>query len=170
MYFDLVRLYGKPYNLDKTAFGVSLVLEPLDAAAQPTRASSRGSVHADPQGPTDAAPLLSKNRSMVTINYYANQAIEARYSSLNGQPYSGSCSCRGDHYEQTSTRCTLTPTGLVHGPHRFGAESIFELCQSIRPEADLTTGSLDIISCAWARLQGHPDGSWRATTGYAHVC
>src|SRR5512133_716366 len=39
MYFDLVRLYGKPYNMDKTSFGVPLILEPLDASPQPTRAS-----------------------------------------------------------------------------------------------------------------------------------
>src|SRR5512133_412514 len=36
MYFDLVRLYGKPYNMDKASYGVPLVLEPLDASPQPT--------------------------------------------------------------------------------------------------------------------------------------
>jgi len=39
MYFDLVRLYGKPYNMDKASYGVPIVLVPLDASAQPTRAS-----------------------------------------------------------------------------------------------------------------------------------
>ena len=39
MYFDLVRIYGKPYNMDKASYGVPLILEPLDASAQPTRAS-----------------------------------------------------------------------------------------------------------------------------------
>jgi hypothetical protein len=39
IYFDLVRLYGKPYNYDKGSLGVPLVTQTLPASAQPTRAT-----------------------------------------------------------------------------------------------------------------------------------
>lgn len=38
-YFDLVRLYGLPYNYNKTSYGVPNVTEPLTVNAQPTRAT-----------------------------------------------------------------------------------------------------------------------------------
>src|SRR6478735_10180176 len=37
MYFDLVRLYGKAYDLDKNAYGVPNILTPLISTAQPLR-------------------------------------------------------------------------------------------------------------------------------------
>src|SRR4029453_8820030 len=36
-YFDLVRLYGKSYDLDKNAFGVPNITTPLNSSAQPLR-------------------------------------------------------------------------------------------------------------------------------------
>ena len=37
MYFDLVRLYGKSYDLDKNAYGVPNITTPLKSSAQPLR-------------------------------------------------------------------------------------------------------------------------------------
>ena len=58
MYFDLVRLYGKPYNMDKASFGVPLILEPLDASAQPTRNSVEEVYTQILKDLKDAEPLL----------------------------------------------------------------------------------------------------------------
>jgi hypothetical protein len=69
MYFDLVRLYGKQYNMDKASYGVPLVLEPLDASAQPTRASVEEVYTQILKDLAEAAPLLSKNKVNGYINY-----------------------------------------------------------------------------------------------------
>src|SRR6187401_452657 len=39
MYFDLVRLYGKSYDLDKNAYGVPNITTPLKSSAQPLRST-----------------------------------------------------------------------------------------------------------------------------------
>ena len=78
MYFDLVRLYGKPYNMDKASYGVPLVLEPLDAAEQPTRSSVEAVYTQILTDLKDAEPMLSKSVSKGYINYYANKAIQGR--------------------------------------------------------------------------------------------
>jgi starch-binding outer membrane protein, SusD/RagB family len=140
MYFDLVRLYGKPYNLDKTAFGVPLVLEPLDAAAQPTRASVEEVYTQILKDLTDAAPLLSKNKVNGYINYYANKALEARVQLFMGN-YTAALAAAEDII--TSGKYSLYSNTAWVGSWAtpYGAESIFEL--AIYPaEADLTTGSL----------------------------
>ena len=85
MYFDLVRLYGKPYNMDKASYGVPLVLEPLDVSAQPTRESVEAVYIQIMKDLTDAAPLLSKTvRLRAIMNYYANLAIQARVNLFMG--------------------------------------------------------------------------------------
>ncbi len=78
MYFDLVRLYGKPYNMDKNAYGVPLVLEPLDASDQPERATVDQVYTQILKDLTDAAPLMSKTKKTGFIDYYGNKAMQAR--------------------------------------------------------------------------------------------
>ncbi len=77
-YFDLVRLYGKPYNMDKTSYGVPLILKPLDATAQPTRATVNEVYTQIMKDLTDGAPILPKTVKNGYINYYANMAEQAR--------------------------------------------------------------------------------------------
>lgn len=77
-YFDLVRLYGKPYNMDKTSLGVPLELEVVDAAAQPTRATVEAVYNQIVADLVAGAPLLSKSVEKGYFNYYANMAIQAR--------------------------------------------------------------------------------------------
>jgi len=152
MYFDLVRLYGKPYNLDKTAFGVPLVLEPLDAAAQPTRASVEEVYTQILKDLTDAAPLLSKNKVNGYINYYANKAIEARVQLFMGNH---TAALAAAEEIITSNKYTLYSNANWVGSWAtpFGAESIFEL--AIYPaEADLTTGSLGYYLLRLGKVTG----------------
>lgn len=78
LYFDLVRLYGKPYNQDKASLGVPLALEVIDAAAQPTRATVEAVYNQIVEDLTAGAPLISKRKSKGYLNYYANLALQAR--------------------------------------------------------------------------------------------
>jgi hypothetical protein len=78
MYFDLVRLYGKSYDLDKNAYGVPNVLTPLNSSAQPLRnkvEENYTQILADLKA---AAPLLPKPKSNGFVNYYGNLAMQAR--------------------------------------------------------------------------------------------
>ncbi len=140
MYFDLVRIYGKSYNMDQSSFGVPLVLEPLGFSAKPTRASVEAVYTHILKDLTDAAPFLSKNKVNGYFNYYANKAIEARV-----QLYMGNHTAALADAEEiiTSGKYSLYSNANWVGSWatQFGAESIFEL--AIYPaEADLTTGSL----------------------------
>src|SRR5690606_37921433 len=78
MYFDLVRLYGKAYSDDKSAYGVPNVTEPLDASAQPLRASVEENYTQIISDLKAAEPLLSTSKSNGYLNYYANLALQAR--------------------------------------------------------------------------------------------
>lgn len=140
MYFDLVRIYGKPYNMDKASLGVPIVLEPLDVTAQPTRASVEAVYTQILKDLIDAAPFLSKNKVNGYINYYANKAIEARVQLYMGN-YTAALAAAEDVI--TSGKYSLYSNTAWVGSWAtpFSAESIFEL--AIYPaEADLTTGSL----------------------------
>ena len=152
MYFDLVRIYGKPYNMDKASFGVPLVLVPLEGSAQPTRASVEEVYTQILKDLTDAAPLLSKNKVNGYINYYANKAIEARVQITMGN-YTAALAAAEEII--TSGKYTLYSNANWVGSWAtpFGSESVFEL--AIYPaEADLTTGSLGYYLLRLGKVTG----------------
>jgi hypothetical protein len=152
MYFDLVRLYGKPYNMDKASYGVPLILEPLDAAAQPTRASVEEVYTQIMQDLTDAAPLLSKTVLKGYLNYYANIALQAKVNLYMGK-YSEALTAAEEVI--TSNKYTLYSNAnwVASWSAPFGSESIFEL--AIYPsEADLLTGSLGYYLLRLGRVTG----------------
>src|SRR5690606_21102476 len=78
MYFDLVRLYGKAYNDDKSAYGVPNIITPLDAASQPLRATVEVNYEQIMSDLKAADDLLPKTRTNGYINYYTNLAVQAR--------------------------------------------------------------------------------------------
>ena len=140
MYFDLVRLYGLPYNMDKTSYGVPLVLEPLDASAQPTRASVEEVYTQIMKDLTDAAPLLSTGTKDGYLNYYANLAIQARVNLFMGN-YADALDAAEEIIEDGPYSLYTNEEWVDSWSEEFGSESIFEL--GIYPdEADLGTGSL----------------------------
>jgi len=152
MYFDLVRLYGKPYNMDKTSYGVPLILEPLDASAQPTRASVEEVYTQIVKDLTDAAPLLSKSVLKGYLNYYANMALQAKVNLYMGKNTEALAAAED---VILSNKYTLySNTGWVGSwSVPFGSESIFEL--AIYPaEADLLTGSLGYYLLRLGRVSG----------------
>lgn len=152
MYFDLVRLYGKPYNMDKTSFGVPLILEPLDASAQPTRASVEAVYTQIMKDLTDAAPLLSKTVLKGYLNYYANLALQAKVNLYMGK-YTEALAAA--EVVITDNKYTLYSNAnwVSSWSTPFGSESIFEL--AIYPsEADLLTGSLGYYLLRLGRVTG----------------
>jgi hypothetical protein len=152
MYFDLVRLYGKPYNMDKASYGVPLVLEPLDASAQPTRASVEAVYTQILKDLADAAPMLSKNKVNGYINYYANKAIEARvYLFMDNFTASLASAEEVINSGKYSLYSNTAWVGSWATP--YGSESVFEL--AIFPaEGDLTTGSLGYYLLRLGKVTG----------------
>jgi len=156
MYFDLVRLYGKPYNMDKTSLGVPLVLEPLDATAQPTRATVEAVYTQILADLTAAEPILSKAVGTVAIkgyvNYYANKAIQARVY-LTMDRFADALAAA--EAVISSNKYTLYANDKWVGSWslQFGTESILEF--AVFPsEADLLTGSLGYYLLRQGKVTG----------------
>lgn len=159
IYFDLVRLYGKPYNMDKSANGVPVVLEPIAYDAKPTRSSVEQVYIQIMKDLTDAAPLLSKNKVNGFINYYANMAMQAR-ANLYMNNYSAALTAAETII--TSGKYTLykyTPDPadkdewISSWSTEFGSESIFELGVNVQ-EADLGTASLGYYLLRNGKVKG----------------
>jgi len=140
MYFDLVRLYGKPYNMDKTALGVPLVLEPLDASSQPTRATVNEVYTQIMKDLTDAAPLLQKTKTNGYVNYYANMALQARVN-LYMENYSAALTAAEAVINSNVYSLYSNTEWVGSWASQFNKESIFELAM-LQGEGDLGTSSL----------------------------
>mgnify|MGYP003306356532 CR=1 FL=1 len=79
IHFDLVRLYGKPYNMDKGAgLGVPVVTEIVNASEQRTRNTVAEVYTQIVNDLLAGADLISKDKSNGYINYYGNQALLAK--------------------------------------------------------------------------------------------
>lgn len=78
MYFDMVRLYGKSYDLDKSAYGVPNITTPLKSTAQPLRNKVEENYTQILSDLKAAAPLLAKTKANGFVNYYGNLAMQAR--------------------------------------------------------------------------------------------
>ncbi len=152
MYFDLVRIYGKPYDMDKSSYGVPLVLEPLDASAQPTRASVEEVYIQIMKDLDDAAPFLSKNKVNGFINYYANKSLRAKVN-LYMKNYSAALT-DAEEVMLSNKYALYTNAGWVASwSTQFGSESILEL--AIYPdEADLRTASLGYYLLRLGKVTG----------------
>jgi len=152
MYFDLVRLYGKPYNMDKASHGVPLVLEPLDASAQPVRASVETVYTQIMKDLTDAAPLMSKSVLKGYLNYYANKALQAKVN-LYMNKYTEALAAAEEVI--TSNKYTLYANDkwVSSWSSQFGSESIFELAMYLS-EGDLLTGSLGYYMLRLGKVTG----------------
>lgn len=162
IYFDLVRIYGKPYNMDKASFGVPLILEPLDASSQPLRASVEEVYTQIMKDLTDAAPLLPKNIRTTAVNgflnYYANMALQAKVN-LFMEKYAESLTAAEVIFTEAvgagATKYSLYSNAnwVASWATPFGSESIFELA-IYAGEANLGTGSLGYYLLRLAKVTG----------------
>lgn len=149
MYFDLVRLYGKAYDDDKSSFGVPNITTPIDASAQPLRATVEQNYSQILSDLKTAAPLLSKTKSNGYINYYTNLAIQARVY-LYMKDYPNALKAAEEIITSNAYTLYTNANWVDSWKLQFGTESIFEL--GIFPsEGDLTTASLGF----YTRRKGH---------------
>ncbi|RZK41923.1 MAG: RagB/SusD family nutrient uptake outer membrane protein [Pedobacter sp.] len=140
MYFDLVRLYGKSYDDDKTSFGVPNVTTVLGFSAQPLRATVEQNYTQVLNDLKTAAPLLAKTKSNGYLNYYGNLAIQARvylYMKDNVNALKAAEEIITSNVYPLYSNAAWVDSWKL----QFGSESIFEL-GIVSTENDLTTGSL----------------------------
>lgn len=140
MYFDMVRLYGKSYDLDKTAYGVPNITAPLASTAQPLRNTVDENYNQILSDLKAAAPLLAKTKSNGFVNYYGNLAMQARvylYMKDNAN------ALKAAEEIITSNVYTLYSNAawVDSWKTQYGSESIFEI--GVYPlEGDLGVGSI----------------------------
>ncbi|WP_346236045.1 RagB/SusD family nutrient uptake outer membrane protein [Niabella insulamsoli] len=163
MYFDLVRIYGKTYTDNNSSYGVPLVLTPLNASAQPLRASVAETYTQILKDLTDAAPLLPKTKTNGYLNYYANRALQARvYLTMDQKPEA--LLAAEDIITNGGYTLYSNANWVSSWSTQFGAESIFEL--GIFPnESDLGVSSLGF----YLRRKGHGNSSalgWFGASDY----
>ncbi len=142
VYFDLVRLYGLPYNYNKTSYGVPLVTKTLDANAQPTRASVEDIYKQVLSDLTAGATLLAENKKQENgyIGYYGNIAEQARVK-LYMEDYDGALAASQEIINSGVFTLYTPDNWAASWGKQFGSESIFELAMYSN-EADLGTSSL----------------------------
>ena len=147
-YFDLVRLYGKPYDMDKASYGVPLVTVVLDASAQPTRASVEQIYTQIVSDLTDAEALFNGTaKENGYINYYANIAMQARVY-LQMQNYDAALTAAETIINSNVYTLYTNANWLASWRGRFQTESIFELAiNSLEGDLGRTSlGSMTINS------------------------
>lgn len=151
-YFDLVRLYGKPYNREKTALGVPLELTVLDASAQPTRATVEAVYNQIVADLTTGAPLMSKSKQKGYLNFYANQAVLARVY-LHMDNFAGALTAAETIINDKVYTLYSNAQWNNSWANEFGTESIFEVAM-YENEGDLGTGSLGYYLLRLAKVKG----------------
>ncbi len=140
IYFDLVRLYGKPYNMDKNSLGVPVTLTPLNAADQLTRVSV-DAVYTQILADLKAAETgLAKVVKKGYINYFGNKAIQAKVY-LYMEKYSDALAAAKEVMGSPLYSLYKNSDWVDSWKSQWGKESLFEL--GVFPEeADLGSGSL----------------------------
>lgn len=142
LYFDLVRIYGKPYTYDKSSYGVPNILTPIDALSSPLRASVEENYNQIVTDLTAAQPLLSKSRNDGYINYYANIAMQARvYLSMTKYPQA--LAAAQEVIDSGVYQLYSNNEWVNSWTTQFGSESIFELAM-VPNENDRGDSSLSI--------------------------
>jgi hypothetical protein len=141
MYFDLTRLYGRPYTQDNGASpGVPMPLTVLDVYARETRKTVSENYVRILQDLADAAPLLSKSASKGYVNYYANKAIQARVYLFMGR-HADALAAAEEIIDAGAYALYDNDDWVASWSAEFGSESILEL-GIYQDEANLGTSSL----------------------------
>lgn len=154
VYFDLVRLYGLPYNYDKTSYGVPITTSTLDSDAQPTRSTVEENYKQILADLEAGQTLLASDKSLQKgyIGYYANIAIQARVK-LYMEDYDSALSAAEEIIKSTKYKSYSPSEWVASWSTQFGSESIFEL--GIYPnESDLGTSSLGFYLMQYKQRSG----------------
>lgn len=163
-YFDLVRLYGLPYNYNKDSYGVPVVTEPIEATAQPTRASVKDTYAQILSDLGTAVSLMADDKSTRDgfMSYYAAVALTAKVK-LYMEDYEGALKA-ADEVISSGKYSLYKPEDWADSwSKQFGSESLLEL--AITPEeADLGSASLGYYYMRY----GHKSGAqgWFLASDY----
>jgi len=140
MYFDLVRLYGKTYDLDKNAFGIPNITTPLNSSAQPLRSTVNENYTQILSDLKAAAPLLGKTKSNGFVNYYGNLAMQARVY-LYMKDYANALKAAEEIITSNVYTLYSNAAWVDSWKLQYGSESIFEI--GVYPlEGDLGANSI----------------------------
>ena len=134
VFFDLVRLYGKPYNYEKSAWGVPNITTRLDAGAKEIRATVETNYNQIVSDLKKGESLISKSVNNGFINYYGNKALQARVC-LYMDNYSGALAAAEEIIGSKVYSLYSNANWVASWSKQFGSESIFELIMD-----DTTTG------------------------------
>ena len=153
-YFDLVRLYGLPYNYNKDAYGVPNVTEPISATAQQGRATVAENYAQIISDLTEGAVLMSSDKQPKDgyFSYYANLALQAKVK-LYMEDYEGALAAAKEVIESGKYSTYSNEDWANSWSKQFDTESIFEL--GITPEeSDLGSYSLGYYLMQYGQLKG----------------
>jgi len=141
LYFDLVRLYGLPYNYKPDSYGVPLTTTPLAANAQLTRATVKENYQQIIADLDAGKTLLASDKKLQNgfIGYYANLALQARVR-LYMDDYNGALAAAQEIIADGKYKLYEPSDWVASWTKQYGSESIFEL--GIDSESDLTTASM----------------------------
>lgn len=175
IHFDLVRLYGKPYNENKASLGIPLALERLRYDAKPGRETVENVYKQILLDLKDAESLINKPTNAATLlptngflNYYANKALQAKVY-LYMEDFTNALASAEEVIGFNQYKLYSNNEWLSSWAKQFGSESIFEL--AIYPgEGDLGNTSLG----AYYRRRGHPNntiaaGYFLASTNFINL-
>ncbi len=153
LYFDLVRLYGLPYNMDKASLGVPDVTKPLDALAQPTRATVEENYSRIMSDLDAALPLLAKDKSHVNgyMDYYAALAVRTRVE-LFMDNYSAALKDAEEIIGSGSFSLYEPSEWVGSWARQHGTESILEL--GIDTESNLGSYSFGFYYMRYQQVKG----------------
>jgi len=128
VYFDLVRLYGMPYNYQKSAYGVPDIIETLSADAQPTRATVEENYNRILSDLKAGENALSSSKKAIDQypGYYANKALQARVY-LYMEDYSSSLNAAEEIINSGVYKLYSNDEWEASWSEQNGSESIFEL-------------------------------------------
>ncbi len=141
-HFDLVRLYGVPYGMDKTSYGIPVVTQVLTYDTKPLRHTVEETYTQILLDLTAAEPLLKEDPSHKEgyVGYYANLGLQARVR-LYMEDYEGALEAARTIIESEVYSLYDAAGWVTSWSKQHQSESIFEV--EIHPnEADLGSTSL----------------------------
>ena len=161
IYFDLVRMYGKDYNVDKAALAVPLVTSTLATNEKPSRATVNDIYTQIVNDLTTGAGLIGKDANNGYINYYGNLAIQARVDMEMGKYAEALAICKeiikdGDYSLYSNSEW------VDSWKKQFGSESIIEFAVNIN-EADHGSSCLGETISREGDCDGDSDGLFVAS-------
>lgn len=142
IYFDLVRLYGLPYNVEKSSLGVPKAITTLGSDAQLGRATVEENYKQILSDLTVGKTLLANDMTMQDgyVSYYVNIATEARVK-LYMEDYDGALSAAQEIINSGKYELYKPSEWVNSWSEQFDSESIFEIGM-IPAESDLGSTSL----------------------------